>query len=180
MKKPRRLIIFVIIILIVIGLSAGAAILLTRHSDTPVAQTNKKTSTVPKELPAEKTADDAEKLAYNGDVAGGTQALDEAIKNTDNSQDQYIYYSRKATLLLNNHDLNGALTAAVQAYNLQKTSNSAALVGQIARSKGDAQQATDYYNKAIAAIDPTDPFSKEDKAYYQMVVSDIAKGKMSE
>jgi tetratricopeptide (TPR) repeat protein len=182
MKKSRRLIIFVIIIVIVIGLAAATAILLSQHnmnvSTNPTS--SKQSSTAPQELPAEKTADAADKLASSGNVAAGTQALDTAIKNTTNIQDQYVYYSRKATLLLNNNDLNGALAAAISAYNLRQSSDSAALVGQIARKKGDNQQAISYYTLALNHIDKTDPFSNEDTAYYKTVISDIQQGKTSE
>jgi tetratricopeptide (TPR) repeat protein len=177
MKKPRRLIIFAIIIVIVVVLSAGAAILLSRHNNnSSTSQGSKKVAVAPQELPAEKTADAADKLAYSGNVAAGTKALDNAIKSTTNTQDQFIYYSSKANLLLNNNDPKDALVAALQAYNLQKTSDSAALVGQISGVVGDKQQSLEYYKKALSLVDPTDPVAKDDTAYYQSIVTSLEKG----
>jgi len=173
MKKPRQLIIFAIIIVVVIGLSATAAILLSQKRSTTDQAKNSTTPSVPQTLPSEKKADAADKLAYEGDVAGGVQQLDDAIKGTTDKHEQFVYYSRKATLLFNNGDLAGALDAAKKAYELENTSDSAAFVGQIALQKGDKTVALDYYKKAIDHIDPTDPFAKKDTQYYQSTISGL-------
>lgn len=177
MKNRKRLIIFVIIIIVIIGASAATAIFLSqRNSSNDPQEDNKQTTATLERLPSEKKADEADKLARDGDVEGGARQLDEAIENTDDSYEKFVYYSRKATLLYNHGDLAGALDAALKAYELEKTSDSAAFVGQIAREKGDRAMALDYYKKAIPLIDPNDPFAGGDKVYYEGIISEIEAG----
>jgi tetratricopeptide (TPR) repeat protein len=178
MSKRRRIIIFASIIVVIGAISATVAILLSQRDNT--ATTNQPTGGTVTGLPprsaAENKANEADKAAFSGDVAGGVKQLDEAIQNTSNSEDQYIYYSRKATLLFNNDDLAGAMIAAKQAYEIKKSSDSAAFVGQIAQKQGDKPMAIDYYNKAIGLINQDDPYAKDDKLYYQGIISQLQGG----
>lgn len=179
LKKPRRVIIFAIIIVVVAAAATAAAIWMSRQnggSDSGEDQAGDGGSSVPAELPAERKADEADKLALDGDVQGGAKQLDEAIENTSDSFEKFIYYSRKATLLYNNNDFAGAQDAAIKAYAIQKTSDSAAFVGQIAKERGDKALALDYYKRAVAAIDNADPFADEDRAYYQGIISELERG----
>jgi len=177
--KKRQLIIFAIILVVVVGASAAFAIFLSQQSSQNSPQQNGDNSqpTAANKPPAVKTSDDADKLAADGDVQGGVKKLDDAIKTTDNSHDQFIYYSQKATLLFNDKNYAEALVAATQAYNLEKTSDSAAFVGQIARAKGDTAMALDYYKKALNLIDSSDPYAKNDRQYYQGIVNELEGGK---
>jgi len=178
-KPPKKQIIFAIILVVVIGVSATTAVLLSQYLAT-INQLNqpeiKKTVSVPKKLPVEEKADTADKLAFEGNLGAGVQALDTEIANTSDPHAKFISYSRKATLLLNNHDAVGALAAAIKAYELEKTSSITAFVGQIAREKGDMLLAIEYYKKAIPLIDPEDPFADEDNAYYQGIITELERG----
>jgi tetratricopeptide (TPR) repeat protein len=176
MIKKRRIIILAIIVVIAIGASATAAILLSQQQNKSSSNDGSKQggeSSIPAEKPAEKTADSADKSAFEGDVQGGVKQLDEAIKNTSDSEEQYIYYSRKATLLLNHNILPDALEAAKKAYELRNSSDSAALVGQVAQAQGNTALAIEYYKKAIEHLDTSDPFADEDRAYYQGLVTQL-------
>jgi tetratricopeptide (TPR) repeat protein len=178
MIQKRRIIILGSIVVIVIGASIAAAVIISRQqnksSSGDTSGTSSEGSPVPfQKKPSEKTADAADKTAHNGDVQGGVKQLDEAIASTSDKADLYVYYSRKATLLLNNNMLSDALEAAKKAYELRLSSDSAALVGQIAREQGNTALAIDYYKKAIEHIDTTDPFADEDKTYYQDMVKEM-------
>lgn len=175
MSKRRRIIIFASIIVVIGALSATVAILLSQRNsnNTSTTKPNNTVTGLPPRSAAENKANDADKVAYSGDVAGGVKQLDEAIQNTTDSEDQYIYYSRKATLLFNNDDLAGAMTAAKKAYELKKSSDSAAFVGQIAQKQGDKATGIDYYNKAISLINNDDPYAKDDKRYYEGIVRQL-------
>jgi tetratricopeptide (TPR) repeat protein len=179
MSKKRQLIIFAIVIVVLIGVSAGAAVWWSNYQ---VSKTNQSsggsnntgsTGGSLQPTPAEKTADDADQLAYEGDVQGGVKKLDEAIQNTHDNEELFTFYSRKATLLLNNNELSGALDAAKKAYDLIPGSESGALVGQIAKQMGDKATAIAYYQKAIEHIDPTDPYAKTDKSDYQAIIAEL-------
>lgn len=172
-KKPRQLIIFGVIILVVVIASAAFAIFLSMQQVADVPSKQKTSSSLPQKTPVDKKADEADKLAFEGDVNGGVQVLDNAIKNTDKGSEQAVYYSQKATLLFNNKEYVGALTAAKKAFELQNSSDSAAFVGQINREKGDTAEALNYYKKAISLIDKTSPFANDDTAYYQSVVKEL-------
>lgn len=177
MSKRRRIILFAIIIVVVAGAAAGTALFLSwQHSSTNQPSSNNNTPTTPVKQPAEQKSDAADKLAADGNLKGGVKAYDEAIKNTKDPHEQFTYYSNKATLLYNNHDLAGALTAAQAAYNLEKMPDSAAFVGQIAREQGNASLALEYYKKALGLIDNSDPFAKQDKTYYQGIINDLQGG----
>jgi tetratricopeptide (TPR) repeat protein len=172
MKRPKKLIILAGGIVLVIAASIVAAVILSRYQ---IAVDQADTGTEPglQDHPAEKKADVADKLVYDGDLAAGVRELDVAIQATTDSYEQFVYYSRKATLLLNNNDLAGALIAATAAYGLQKTSDSAAFVGQIAREKGDTAVSIEYYKKAITLISQDDPFARQDKEYYEGVIREL-------
>jgi tetratricopeptide (TPR) repeat protein len=169
-KLTRKNIIFIVIVIMVILIGVASAVFLSNLNNAPVKEAEKTTKTTPNKLPAEKKADAADKLAYEGNVEGGTQALDEAIRGTTDSYEQFVYYSRKATLLLNHNDTAGALAAAQKAYELEKTADSAAFLGQILRTRGETAQALTYYKRAIELIDKTSPMANNDKAYYESVV----------
>ena len=177
-KNPKRIIIFAVIILVLIIAGTAAALILSqpKSSDTSSGQDGEQAQKLERK-PSEKKADSADKLALEGNVEGGVKELDDAIKNTDNDDDKFIYYTRKATMLYNNGDLDAAFAPAVSAYQIKETSDSAAFVGQIAREKGDRTTALDYYRKAIAHIDPNKPLADEDKKYYETVVADLEAGR---
>jgi tetratricopeptide (TPR) repeat protein len=179
MIQKRRIIILGVIVVIVIGASIAAAIILSQQQNKSSSNNGDNGgsnggSAVPfQKKQSEKTADAADKAAYEGDVEGGVKQLDEAIASTSDNEDLYIFYSRKATLLLNNNMLAEALDAAQKAYDLRKSSDSAALVGQIARQQGNNTLAIEYYKKAIERLDKTDPFADEDKTYYEETIKEM-------
>jgi tetratricopeptide (TPR) repeat protein len=180
MSQKRRIIILGSIVVVVIGASIAAAIYFSQLQNKSSSSNNSsdgtsgdKGSTLPQQKPAEKTADAADKTAYEGDVKGGVKQLDDAISNTSDNEELYIFYSRKATLLINNNMLADALVAAKKAYELHISSDSAALVGQIAQQQGDKTLSIEYYKKAIEHIDKNDPFADEDKTYYQQTITDM-------
>ena len=177
MKKHKKTIIFIGIIIVVIGVSAGVAIFLSNMRNK--ADTSDDVTGISR-LPSEEKADAADKVALENDVATGVKEFDKAIEGTSDSHEKFVLYSRKATLLFNNSDFDGALTAATAAYNLEKTSDSAAFVGQIAHTKGDKVVALEYYKKAKELIDATDPFAKQDGDYYDSIIAELETGKVSE
>lgn len=176
MKTHKKAIIFAIITVVIVGLAAGAAIYFSNKQNeaakNQAAENN--TPNRPQRLPSEEKADEVDKMAgEKGNVTQGARAYDEAIKNTSDSTEQFVYYSRKATLLYNNKDYNGALDAAKKADDIKNTSDSAAFVGQIAREKGDDSLALQYYKKALGAIVKEDPFSDEDTEYYKSIIAEL-------
>jgi predicted negative regulator of RcsB-dependent stress response len=181
MKKSRRLIIFASIIVVVIVLAVGAALIWSSYQASKSNGQNNtgnnsgQSTTTPQQV-AQTTTDAADKLAYEGNVSGGVQKLNDAIKGTTNTQEQFLYYSSLATLLLNNNQLPDALAAAKSAYELNKVSGSAALVGQIAAQMGDKTTAATYYQYAIDHIDPNDPYAKTDQADYQATINSLKGG----
>jgi tetratricopeptide (TPR) repeat protein len=177
MKKPqKKQIIFALIIVFVVGVSATAAILFSQYQALikPVEDTKTEVA-VPQPVLKKKT-DDASKKAFEGDVAGGAAELDQAIENTNDANEKYTIYSHKATLLYNGGDLPGALVAALKAYEFKKSSDSAAVVGQFSRESENKPQAIEYYKKAIELIDKTDPYWDEDTEYYNSVIKEIETG----
>lgn len=178
MKRARTLIIIAIIIMVVIVLSSVAAIWWSNYQTSKNTQSTNGSNSGQspaqlQEQPAEKTADNADKLAYEGNVQAGISELDNAIKNTTDKNELFTYYSRKATLLLNNNMLSDALIAAKQAYQINQISESASLVAQIAEQMGDKKTAIEYYQNAIDHIDQTDVYAKSDKDYYTSKITQL-------
>jgi tetratricopeptide (TPR) repeat protein len=172
-KLQKKQILFAAIIIVVVGLSVTAAVLFSQYQASVRPDSDNKPATTSPKAVIEEKADDAMKQAYEGDVSGGAASLDEAIKNTTDNHEKSVYYSRKATLLYNSQDLAGALAAALQAYELEKSSDSAALVGQFSKESGNNAQAIEYYKKAIELIDKADPYSNEDVKYYNSIVKEL-------
>lgn len=167
--------------MVIIVLSSIAAIWWSNYQtskNTQSTNNSNSSSSAPQfqEQPAEKTADNADQLAYNGDVQGGIKELNNAIKNTTDKNELFTFYSRKATLLLNNNMLSDALIAAKQAYQINQTSESGALVAQIAEQMGDSKTAIEYYQNAIDHIDKSDPYAKSDGDYYNSKITQLKGG----
>lgn len=178
MKKHKKKIIFIGIIVIVIGVSAGAAIFFSNMQNKTSDDPNSATGI--SRLPSEEKADAADKAALENDLATGVKEFDKALESTSDAHEKFILLSRKATLLFNNNDLDGALVAATDAYELEKTSDSAAFVGQVAHAKGDKVKALEYYKKAKELIDGSDPFAQEDGEYYDSIILELETGKTNE
>jgi len=175
MKNKRQVIIFVAIIVAVVGIGVVVALVLS-NSAKPTSTTASQgaASTTKQQQAITKTANGAVKAADSGDVNGGIQQLNDAIKNTSDTHEKFVYYSNIATILFNNKDYAGALDAAMKAFAIEQTSDMAAFIGQIERTKGDSASAITYYNKAIRLIDATDnPTAKNDKAYYTLMISQM-------
>lgn len=184
MKKPRNLVIVAGVVLVVIVGGSIAVIAWSNYQTSHSGNTNQsgnsssssKSSSTPQAI-AQKTTDDAEKQAYNGNLQGGVQELNNAIQSTSDTSQKFMYYSQLATLLLNNNQLPSALDAAKKAYGLNQVTDSAALVGQIAAQMGDKPTAIQYYTDAINHIDPNDTYAQSDKTYYQGIISGLQGGK---
>ncbi len=177
MKQHRRLIIFAIIITIIV-ISAGVALFLFLNRPSPT--TNSETQSTLNTLPGvevspqtEKKADEAAKIAYEGNVEEGVKALDESISSATDSYDKFVFYSQKATVLFNSGDKDNAIIAAKSAYEIEKNASSAALVGQIAKSMNDTVVALDYYKKALGLVDSNSPFATLDREEYQRLITEI-------
>ena len=173
MSRSKKIITVVIILVVLVGASAGVALLLNRPRQTEQSATDTTVNQSPVDKPAEKKAAVAEKLANTGDVEAETKMLDEAIKGTQDSHEKFVYYSRKATILLNDNKLGGAQVAAKQAFDIEQGSASAALVGQIAQQNGDTETALDYYKKAVQLIDTSDPMADEDEEFYNAQIAEL-------
>lgn len=179
MKKSVRYIIIAAIIIVIIGVSALAAFLVSQ-SNKPTEQQNTETprEETSAEREAEKKAADADKLAAGGNIMGGVAALDQAIGETSDSHAKFLFYSQKALLLYNDKKLDLALVAAKAAFDNEQNDDAAAFVGQIAREKGDRATAIDYYKKAEAAVDLTgSPMGEKDKQYYARIVAELESGR---
>ncbi len=175
MKNKRRVIIFIVIIVVVIGIGVAAALILSNSAkpNTSINSPQQGGSTA-KQQQVTQTTNDATKQAYSGNVNGGVQQLNDAIKNTSDTHEKFVYYSNIATILFNNKDYAGALDAAMKAFAIEQTSDMAAFIGQIDRAKGDNQSSITYYNKAIQLIDPNNnPTAKNDKAYYMLMITQM-------
>jgi tetratricopeptide (TPR) repeat protein len=180
MKKYLRYIIIAGSVIVVVCVSSAVAIFLSNRSSElsteqqKAAEQAKNTQT----KQAETKANDADKLAYSGDVAGSITKLDEAIKNTTDSHEKFILLSQKALILFNDNKLDEALAAAKQAFDVEKTQDGAAFIGQIARQKKDKTTAIEYYKKAIELVDANgSPMAEKDKAYYQGIVTELEGGR---
>lgn len=176
--RLRRAIIFSGLIVLTMTVSAATAFFLLRQHalDQQKYQGSHPQTSVPQDQSARKTADEAEKLANDGNVTGGIQKLESAIQQASDPHSKFIYYASEATLLLNNNQLDDALVAAKQAYSLEKLPDSAALVGQIARQKGDVATAAEYYRIASTLVDSSDPLAANDKSYYLSLAAEAGRG----
>jgi hypothetical protein len=175
---PKKYIIFAVLIVVVAGAGIVAAVLLNRYQASLEQQINEGSPEIipSKQSPVEKKSEDAMKQAFEGDVEGGAAALDEAIASTTDSTEKYTFYSRKATLLYNSQDVPGALEAALKAYEYKKSSDSAALVGQLSKESGSIPQSIEYYKKAVQLIEKADIYADEDVKYYGNIIKQLEGG----
>lgn len=175
-KLSKKQLILTSVVLVVIVLSALAGYLLSR---TKIKTSSPGSSGVTLEKDVEEASDvtkTAEALAFEGDVDNAIKELDKAIEETDNTTKKKIYQSGKATILLNNNNLDASIAAAIEAFNLSPDKESAALVGQIAKDKDDSKTSIEYYKRAIELIDKDDPYHDEDAEYYGGIIKDLESG----
>jgi len=179
MKKYLRYIILGGIIVVIVCASSAVAVWLSfRNSSDSNKQDKSQSSQSSQSKQVTSDNNEADKLAYDGDVQGGVAVLDNAIKHSTDSHAKFQYYSQKALLLFNNNKLSDALVAAKQAFDQEQTKDGAAFVGQIARQLGDRPTAIDYYKKAINLVDTSgSPMGEKDKKYYASIVADLEAGK---
>jgi tetratricopeptide (TPR) repeat protein len=180
MKQYVRYIIIAGIVVVVVCVSSAVAIFLSNKAtnDNAARQDKAASGKSAATKQAETKADEADKLAYSGDVQGSVAALDEAIKNTTDAHAKFIYYSQKALILFNENKLDEAMVSAKLAFELEKKQDAAAFVGQIARAKGDKPTAIEYYKKAIELVDASgSPMAEKDKKYYQGIVTQLESGR---
>jgi tetratricopeptide (TPR) repeat protein len=178
MRMPqKKYIIFAGIILVVIGASATAAYYLSQQQVPQSSQSNDQPDDtvdgLPQKTAADIKGDEAQKLVHDGDLDAGIKLIDKAIEETTDPAEKITYNSEKATILYNNGKKDQALPAAIAAYDIAKSSDSAAFVGQIAREMGNTALALEYYKKALEHIDKTDPFWDEDTDYYNGIIVEL-------
>lgn len=174
--KKRKTLIFIGVIILVIGISVGAALGFNKvlnkrdsndkdNSDIVVSADNNT---------ALEASAKAEEQAFNGDLEGGLKTYDRAINSVSDSEAKASLYSNKATLLFNNGDYDQALKMAQQAYSLNSSPGYAAFIGQIARAKGDTTMALEYYKKARDSIDfENNPMAEFDEEYYSSIIAEL-------
>lgn len=169
--KSRRKLIFVSIAIGVAILAGGAAFIVSQLQNKQSNQNTEQAVTQ-----AEQSSVDADKVAFEGNVADGVKAYDDAISKTSDNEALFTLYARKATLLYNDGQFDAALEVAKKSYDLKQGPNSAAFVGQIARDKGDKAMALEYYKKALKLVTPDDPLQKQDKQYYSAIIKELEAG----
>jgi uncharacterized membrane-anchored protein len=98
-------------------------------------------------------ASKADALARSGDYAGAQKSLEAEIAKTKDSKEKATLCLSQATIAMNAANYTDAKTYATAADKLTPTSNTAALLGSIAKQTGDKPAARTYYQQAIDRLD---------------------------
>lgn len=100
---------------------------------------------------------EADYLAHNGNYDRAQQVLAEQISKTNNTKDQAAIYAHQASIALDAHDYGQANVYAGEAEVTAPSSNTAALVANVAMQGGDRVTAAKYYQLAINRLDKNSP-----------------------
>lgn len=120
------------------------------------------------------TADEAQNIVgRGGDINDAVAVYDEAIKSVDDAYSKSIMLLDKATFYLNDKNYDSALSIAKEAEVINSNKAVAQFVAQVYEEMGDKKNAIEYYRKAIALVDDTDPLSSDDIEYYQNKIKEL-------
>lgn len=117
---------------------------------------------------------DAQKLADSGNIEAAKTAYDSAAEEiTDPVQKSAVILS-KANLYYNNGDYDGALTVALAAESVNKSSMIEQYIAQIYEKKNDSENAIKYYQNAIKLVDSSSPMGNSDIQYYNYQINSLS------
>jgi tetratricopeptide (TPR) repeat protein len=118
---------------------------------------------------------DAGQAAASGKYDSAIKTIDEQLSSTTDNDIKYRLFMQKSAILVNKSDLSSAYDAAISAYKISKTANSAANVAYVLAKMNKNSDAISYYKIAISLIDSSDPMSGTDKTYYQSLIDNLGK-----
>ena len=124
-----------------------------------------------------KSANEAQKLANNGDIEAAKTAYDKSIEETTDPVQKSAVTLSKANLYFNNGDYDEALTVALTAETANKSSMVEQYIAQIYEKKNDSKNAIKYYQNAISLVDTSDPMGNSDIEYYNYLIKNLSESK---
>lgn len=179
----KKTYIFILLLIIVAITSFGVVYtfrLLNSSSDSSpdTSETRASLLTEAQQIATE-NAREASEIAYSeGDSKKAVDSLDKSIQSTGDSSQKAIYLNKKAEILYNSGDIDGAYTAAVDATEADQDAYGLhAFAGQMAREKGDRDVAIRHYEEAIRLMPKDEPLADEDTAYYRSIIEDLKAGR---
>jgi cytoskeletal protein RodZ len=165
---------FIGILVIIIG---GALTVWLIISSQESAKSQKTALQAQESKNAKETVVKADKIAFQGDSKKAASLLDGAISKTTSGDNKSKLLTEKALILCDSNNLDDALKAAIDNYNIKQTLSSASLVGRIAQKKGDTAMAKQYYTIALKLVDNSDSLAGSDKAYLQGILNGLDQSK---
>lgn len=117
----------------------------------------------------------AGQAAATGNYDSAVKTIDDQLKSTTDKDIRYRLFMQKSAILVEKSDFTDAYEAALSAYQLEKTSNSASNVAYVLAKMKNKKDAIAYYKIAISLIDSNDPMSGSDKDYYQSLINGLEK-----
>jgi tetratricopeptide (TPR) repeat protein len=114
-------------------------------------------------------------LRVSGSADEADKKIDEALKGSSLSEEErYLLYIQRGSLAVDNKDLNGAIAAYLEAYELRVTFESTELLADTYAQAGNKSKAIEFYKKALPLV-PATPVQDEEKASIEAKIAELEK-----
>jgi len=111
-----------------------------------------------------KVVSDVQDLRVSGDAAAADKKINEALEDKSLSNElKAELYIQKGHALVSKEDYKGAIEQYKKADELNSTSSTTWMLGDMYRKVEDNQQAIAYYKKAVELIPDDDPIANADR-----------------
>lgn len=170
MKRKWLIVIIVIVILFIIGATAGW-----------IYNSNQKPKETPAAIEASRTnitnqteADALKIVNGGGKVTAAAAVYDKAVSAASNDpilKNELLL--GESTLYFNGNDYVKALAIAKQSEAITRDDNIEQFIAQIYIKMGDKQNAIKYYNNAIQLVDKSRPMASDDINYYKSQIKQL-------
>jgi hypothetical protein len=173
--KLRTFLILLPIILIVVGAGVGIYIYVTQVILKTSDGTTSKTTSPSKEKSIATPYSTAEAVAKTEGIDAGQAVLDKELKSTTVPTEQAGIYAAKVALADSNGDgdLAEMISFGLKADEINPTSDSAALLGELYRRSGDKDNAIRFFTLAIQRIGDVSKANDEVQGNYGYYTSSI-------
>ena len=164
----REKLVIIIGAALVLLAAAGIAVTFFVKEKVQNGSEDAETPLVQQPIPGVDVLNDAKALAANGDVAGANKLLDEAIAQSNSTEEQSNYYALKSTNTAAT-DINSSVEDAKKSADLFPSAGVYGYVGELAEQAGNTALAIEYYEKAVKYDNENPPIEAATRgaAYFQ-------------
>lgn len=118
-------------------------------------------------------AEEIQNLRVSGQADEASKKIDEALNDSSTSdEERYILFIQRGNLALDKNDVNAAIDAYLDAYEVKVTFESTELLADTYAQAGNKPKAIEYYKKALQLV-PASPVQGEEKNSIEKKIAEL-------